>query len=52
VATNPKLASGNWCFQVGRKGQYVSEAFRRQKDGEEWAFDIERRIDRGAQIVV
>ena len=47
MATHTKLASGNWRFQVRRKGQYVSDTFRRQKDGEEWALDIERRIDRG-----
>jgi len=47
VATHTRLASGNWRFQVRRKGQHVSDTFRRQKDGEEWALDIERRIDRG-----
>ena len=52
MATHTKLASGNWRFQVRRKGQYLSETFRRQRDGEEWALDIERRIDRGEQIVV
>jgi integrase len=52
VATQTKLASGNWRFQVRRKGQYVSETFRRQRDGEEWVLDIERRIDRGEKFVV
>jgi hypothetical protein len=29
-----------------RKGKYVNETFVRRKDAEEWALDIERRIDR------
>lgn len=29
-----------------RKGQYVNETFLRRKDAEEWALDMERRIDR------
>ncbi len=50
MATHTKLTSGNWRFQVRRKGQYISETFRRQKDGEEWALDVERRIDRGERV--
>ena len=30
-----------------RKGKYVNETFRRRKDAEEWALEVERRIDRG-----
>ena len=30
-----------------RKGKYVNETFLRRKDAEEWALEIERRIDRG-----
>ena len=47
MATFKQLPSNNWRVQVRRKGRYVSETFRRRKDGEEWALDIERRIDRG-----
>jgi integrase len=51
VATHKKLSSGNWRFQVRRKGRYASQTFRRQKDGEEWSLDIERRIDRGEDLL-
>ena len=37
----PKLA-----HQVRRKTRYVAEMFRRRKDGEEWALEMERNIDR------
>lgn len=47
MATFAQLSSGNWRVQVRRKGRYLNETFRRRKDGEEWALDIERRIDRG-----
>jgi integrase len=46
VATFTKLRSGSWRAQVRRKGKYFNETFRRRKDAEEWALDIERRIDR------
>ena len=46
VATFTRLKSGSWRAQVRRKGKYVNETFRRRKDAEEWAIDIERRIDR------
>jgi len=41
------MASGNWRVQIRRKGRYVAETFRRRKDGEEWALEMERNIDRG-----
>ena len=47
MATFTKLKSGSWRVQVRRKGKYVSETFLRRKDGEGWAIDEERRIDRG-----
>jgi integrase len=47
LATFTKLRSGSWRVQVRRKGKYVNETFRRRKDAEEWALDVERRIDRG-----
>ncbi|KYG20549.1 hypothetical protein SE92_09940 [Bradyrhizobium sp. AT1] len=34
VATFIQLPSGNWRVQVRRKNRYVSETFRRRKDGE------------------
>ena len=46
MATFTELASGNWRVQVGSKNRYVAETFRRRKDGEEWALEIERNIDR------
>jgi hypothetical protein len=46
VATFTQLASGNWRVQVRRKTRYVAETFRRRKDGEEWAFEMECNIDR------
>jgi integrase len=46
VATFSRLKSGSWRAQIRRKGKYVNETFRRRKDAEEWALDIERRIDR------
>jgi integrase len=47
VATFKQLHSGNWRVQIRRKGRYLSETFRRRKDADEWALDVERRIDRG-----
>lgn len=47
VATFRKLSSGNWRVQIRRKGRYVGETFRRRRDAEAWALDVERRIDRG-----
>src|SRR6516165_6495152 len=46
MATFTQLPSGNWRVQVRRKNRYVSESFRRRKDGEDWALDMERNIDR------
>jgi hypothetical protein len=46
VATFTQLASGNWRVQVRRKTRYVAETFRRRKDAEEWALEMERNIDR------
>ena len=36
----------NWRVQVRRKTRYVAETFRRRKEGEEWALEMERNIDR------
>lgn len=46
MATFTQLGSGNWRVQVRRKNRYVAETFRRRKDGEEWALEMERNIDR------
>jgi len=46
LASFTELPSGNWRVQVRRKIRYVSETFRRRKDGEDWALDMERNIDR------
>ena len=46
MATFTQLASGNWRVQVRRKTRYVAETFRRRKDGDEWALEMERNIDR------
>jgi hypothetical protein len=45
VATFTQLASGNCRIQVRSKTRYVAETFRRRKDGEEWALEMERNID-------
>jgi len=50
MATLTQLGSGNWRVQVRRKGRYAAETFRRRKDGEEWALDTERCIDRGVAL--
>ncbi|MCK1360909.1 hypothetical protein [Bradyrhizobium sp. 199] len=44
MATFTQLGSGNWWVQVRRKNRYVAETFRRRKDGEEWALEMERNI--------
>ena len=46
MATFTQMASGNWRVQVRRKTRYVAETFRRRKDGEESALEMERNIDR------
>lgn len=46
MATFTQLASRNWRVQVRRKTRYVAETFRRRKDGEQWALEMERNIDR------
>ncbi|GAB1717454.1 MAG: integrase [Nitrobacter sp.] len=46
MATFTRLKSGSWRVQIRRKGKYVNETFLRRKDAEEWALDLERRIDR------
>ena len=46
MATFTLLATGNWRVQVRRKARYVAETIRRRKDGEEWALEMERNIDR------
>ena len=51
MATFTKLNSGSWRVQVRRKGKYVNETFLRRKDAEEWALEVERRIDRGEPSV-
>jgi integrase len=51
LATFTKLNSGSWRVQVRRKGKYVNETFLRRKDAEEWALEVERRIDRGEPSV-
>ena len=47
MATFSKLNSESWRAQVRRKGKYVNDTFLRRKDAEEWALEVERRIDRG-----
>jgi len=47
LSTIVRLPSGNWRVQLRRKGRYFSETFRQRKDALDWAYDNERRIDRG-----
>ncbi|MFB6453007.1 hypothetical protein [Bradyrhizobium tunisiense] len=42
MASFTQLPSVNWRVQVRRKNRYVSETFRRRKDGEDRALDMER----------
>ncbi len=42
-----KLPSGSWRAQVRRKGKYVSNTFQRRADGDTWALETERTIDKG-----
>jgi hypothetical protein len=51
LATFTKLNSLSWGAQVRLKGKYVNETFLRRKDAEEWALEIERRIDRGESAI-
>ncbi len=51
MATFMKLPSGNWRAQVRRKGRYAAETFRRKKDAETWALEVERRFDRGEELL-
>ena len=51
LATFSKLNSGSWRAQVRRKGKYVNETFLRRRDAEEWALEVERRIDRSEPVV-
>ncbi len=50
MAAFQKLKSGNWRALVRRKGAYASETFKRRKEAEEWALEMERRIDRGQSV--
>ena len=45
-----KLKTGNGCAQVRRKGRYAAQTFRRQKDAQEWALEVERCIYKGVAI--
>jgi hypothetical protein len=51
LATFTKLNSGSWRAHVRRKGKYVNETLLRRKDAEEWALEVERRIDRGEPAI-
>jgi hypothetical protein len=51
LATFTKLNSGSWRAQVRRKGKYVNETFLHRKDAEEWALEVERRINRGEPAI-
>lgn len=51
MATFTQLSSGNWRCQVRRRGRYAAETFRRKKDADSWALEIERRFDRGEELV-
>ncbi len=50
MASIAKLISGNWRAQVRRKGRYAAQTFRRQRDAQEWALEVERCIDKGLAI--
>ena len=50
MASFTQLPSGNWRVQIRRKNRYVSETFRRRKDGEDCALGMERNIDRSGSL--
>lgn len=50
MASIRKQKSGRWRVQVRRKGQAVSETFRRHEDAKTWAADAERQIERGQAV--
>ncbi|WP_306253773.1 site-specific integrase [Parvularcula sp. IMCC14364] len=50
MATIIKSPSGTWRVQVRRKGQYIAETFRRRHDADEWALQMECKIDRGELV--
>ena len=50
MAAFQKLPSGNWRALIRRKGNYASETFRRRRDAERWALEMERRVDRGESV--
>jgi len=47
LATFTKLNSGFVASSDAAERKYVNETFLRRKDAEEWALDVERRVDRG-----
>lgn len=50
MATIVELPSGNWRVQIRRKDCDASQSFRRRRDAEIWATEMERRVDRGESI--
>jgi integrase len=50
MASIRKQKSGRWRVQVRRKGQAVSETFRRHEDAKTWGADAERQIERGQAV--
>jgi hypothetical protein len=51
LAAFTRLNSGFWRAQIRHKERYLDQTFLRRKDAEEWALDMERRIDRQEPIV-
>ncbi len=51
MATFTQLSSDTWRCQVRRRGRYAAETFRRKKDADSWALEIERRFDRCEELV-
>jgi len=52
MATFQKLPSGNCRVLIRRKKSYASETFRRRRDAELWALDMERRVDCNESVSV
>ncbi len=52
MATFTKLPSGNWRVQIRRGRQYGSKAFRRLRDAQIWAVEMERRVDRSESLSI
>lgn len=50
MAAFQKLKSGNGRVLIRRKGAYTPETVKRRGDAEEWAMEMECRVDHGESV--